>query len=245
MLQPKIKILSQDTEGYASVTLQDDTGAYNVTTNPGGYGAPNPATGDIVKTFVRETYMGDSAPGAWEEVPKAEIQGAGTVWTHDFREGVTEIGYLAGIDLIGGGVTALKGNVTFSLTNAHIKLEGCSHIEINGVLYQLDTTKLTSTGGEVKTAFDADYPSVAANIYYEGSVYSLWNAQGYKQLVQDIATMACTTLECETAENAALLKRWRYYQATGYNFEKGNYSKAHNLAVLLSPELTTSNCASC
>lgn len=31
-----------------SYTIADDTGTYNVTTNPGGYGSPNPATTDIL-----------------------------------------------------------------------------------------------------------------------------------------------------------------------------------------------------
>jgi hypothetical protein len=244
-LQPKLKILSQDTETYDSITVQDDTGAYNVSTNPGGYGAPNPGTGDVIKTFLREEYMGDTAPKGWEEVTAASVLGAGVTWTHSFREGVAKIGYLVGIVIAGGGITALKGNMNFDLTNAHIKLEGATHIEIGGKLYGLDVSKLTSTGGYVTTAFDDDYVAVAGNCYYEGYVYSLWNAQGYAQLVKDIATISCTTLDCESAQNAELIKRRRYYLATGYNFERGNYSKAHNLAVLLSPELTTSNCASC
>jgi hypothetical protein len=244
-LQPKINILSQDTDGYGSITLQDATGAYNASTNPGGYGAPNPTTGDVTKVLVREEYLGDSSPGGWEEVTKAEMLGAGTIWTHAFREGVTKIGYLVGVDIIGGGITALKGNLVFTLTNAATKLAGATHIEVAGKVYQLNVAKLTSSGGEVTTAFDADNVSVAGNMFFEGYVYSLWNAQGYAALIQEIGNVGCTSLQCGAVELETLMTRYRFYLATGSNFEKGNYSKAHNLAVTLSPELTTTNCATC
>jgi hypothetical protein len=244
-LQPKLKILSQDTVGYGSITLQDDTGAYNASTNPGGYGAPNPVTGDVTKVLAREEYLGDSSPGAWEEVDKASMLGAGVAWVHAFREGVTRIGYLVGFSIIGGGITALKGNLNFTLTSASTKLAGATHIEIAGKVYQLDVAKLTNLGGYVTTAFDADNVSVAGTMYMEGYVYSLWNAQGYAGLIKEIGSVSCTSLSCGAEELEVLMVRYRFYLATSYNFEKGNYSKAHNLAVTLSPELTTTNCVTC
>lgn len=35
------------------LTFSDTTGAYNVTTNPGGYGAPNPEVGDFVTATLK------------------------------------------------------------------------------------------------------------------------------------------------------------------------------------------------
>jgi hypothetical protein len=245
-LQPKIKVLAQDTELYASITLQDDTGVYNVTTNPGGYGTPNPGSGDVLKTLIREEYMGDTAPGSWEVINTVEVLGAGSVWTHSFREGVTKITYLVGTDIVGGGFTGLKGNLQFLLTNANTVLLGATFIEIDGIVYELDLSKgLSATGGWVKTAFSQDHIVAGGIQYFQGYVYTLWNTQGYKALIQEIGNVACTTLECGMTALDLLLVRYRFYLATGYNFTKKNYSKAHNLAVMLSPELTTTNCATC
>lgn len=38
--------------GCQAIVFADTTGSYNVTTNPGGYGTPNPAYGDISSTLI-------------------------------------------------------------------------------------------------------------------------------------------------------------------------------------------------
>lgn len=38
----------QQADNGKSYNMSDDTGTYNVTTNPGGYGSPNPATTDVL-----------------------------------------------------------------------------------------------------------------------------------------------------------------------------------------------------
>lgn len=244
-LQPKITVLSQDNVLYGSITLQDSTGAYNATTNPGGYGSPNPATGDVTKVKVREEYMGDSSPKGFEDLVKAEMLGSGTIWKHNFREGVTKLTYIVGTTV--GLITALKGNSYIDLADADDKLAGCTFIEFDGNIYQLDGAKPpTNTQAFLTTAVAEDFVDGNGTRYYEGYVYTLWNTQGHNQLIKDIAEVSCTSIPCGAVALEELMVRYRFYLATGYNFQLQNYSKAHNLAVMLAPEMVkTSNCITC
>jgi hypothetical protein len=245
-LQPQIEILAQDTELYASVTVQDTTGVYNASTNVGGYGTPNPASGDVVKTMIGAEYLGSTAAAAFEEIPSLEVLGAGTVWTHSFLEGVTRLLYLVGVDIVGGGFTGLLGNLNFTLANADTLLEGATYIEIEGTIYKLDLAQgLSSTGGYVTTPFVADHLDVSGTQFFVGQAYSLWNTAGKKALELEIGDVACTSLQCGAFQLEVLMARHRFYLATGYEFDRGNYSKAHNLAVALSPDVTTANCPTC
>jgi hypothetical protein len=243
-LQPKLKILSQDTVLYGSITLQDDTGVYNLSTNPGGFGSPNPLTGDVQKTYLQEEYMGDDTPGPFEEVNKLAIVGPGLLWEHDFREGVAKINYLIGVSV--GVMSAYLGNTYIDLVDADDKLANCTHIEIDGKLYPLDGSRpATSTRAFVTRPIENDYTDVNGYKFYQGYVYTLWNTQGYNQLVKDIADVACTSIACGAVALEYLMVRLRFYEATGYNFTQQNYSKAHNLAAKLAPEMSTANCITC
>jgi len=246
-LLPKLQILEQDIELYDYVIVQDITGVYDPSTNPGGYGAPNAETTDVLKTLLGSEYGGNQGTIAeFVEVPKLEIMGAGTLWTQPFLEGVTRIIYLVGVDISGGSFTGLKGNLQFTLNNANAELAGAHYIEIEGVIYALDVARgLTSSGGWVLSPFVQDHLAVSGIQYYEGGVYSLWNEQGKRALVQEISALSCTSLQCGALGLDLAMTRYRFYLATGIEFDKGNYSKAHNLAVSLSPELTTTNCPTC
>lgn len=243
-LQPKLKILSQDTSLYGSITLQDDTGVYNSSTNPGGFGSPNPLTGDVQKTYLQEEYFGDDKPLAFEEVNKLAITGPGLLWEHSFREGVTKINYLIGVAV--GVMTAYRGNTYIDLVDADDKLANCTHIEIAGKLYQLDGSRpATATQAFVTSQIIDDYTDVNGYKFYQGYIYTLWNMQGYNQLVKDIANVACTSIACGSVALEYLMVRLRFYEATGFNFTQQNYSKAHNLAAALAPEMSTANCITC
>jgi hypothetical protein len=246
-LIPKLTVLERDVANYGYVTVQDTTGVYNAGTNPGGYGAPNPATGDVVKALLRADYLGNASIGVPEEVNVANIQGAGVQWIQTFLEGVTKIVYLLGFTLPGGGVTGLAGNLNFDLIDADTLLAGKEYIELGGELYELNLAAgLTNAGGYVTRAFVDDYLGVAAIMYQSAQVYTLWNDAGYRELVSDIGTTACTSLDCGADAVDALLTRYRFYLATQPMFDNSNYSKAHNLAVALAPDAAvTSPCITC
>jgi len=244
-LIPKITVSNQDKDLYASVMVQDATGAYNSTTNPGGYGAPNPGTGAVQRTLLREEYLGDATPKDWEAVTNLATLGGAFQWVHGFREGVTRIGYLVVVSG-GSGLSILMGNYNFTLPAADTLLVGATHVEIAGVLYEIDKGKpLTSSGGYFSTPSATDQLNVAYNVGYSGYVYTLWNFQGEAALMKDIASSACTSLECGKEQFDSLMARYRFYLGAQYNFNLAIYSKAHNQAIALSPSFTTSKCASC
>jgi len=243
-LQPKIKVLSQDATLYSSITVKDDTGTYDAGTNPGGFGTPNPLTTDVQKMYLQEEYMGDDTPGVFEEVDKLGMLADGVLWEHPFREGVTKLNYLIGFNV--GLITALKGNLYVTLSNADTLLLDCTHIEIDGTIYQLDGTKpATSTQAFLTTPVLADYVDVNGYKFYSGYTYTLWNEQGKMDLVHDIANVSCTSIACGAIELEYLMVRYRFYLSSNYYYSLQNYSKAHNLAVMLSPELSHSNCVTC
>lgn len=244
-LIPKITVLAQDLEAYASVVLDDSTGAYNVSTNPGGYGAPNPATGDIVKALVLVTYLG----GGSTYVPVTDIpllQGAGYKLEHPFQEGVQKLTYMPGISLP-TNVVALEGNYEFDLVNANSLLADVLAIELDGTVYWLDKSKaFTASKGYVTTAFTKDYTGATQYRYYATDVYTLWNEKGKLNLLKRIGAMACKPLDCTSQETDAVMADYRKYLATADFFTAQDYSKAHNLAVALAPESgTKSDCTSC
>jgi hypothetical protein len=244
-LIPKLQLIAQDTDLYGSVTLQDNTGVYNATTNPGGYGAPNPVKASVTKIYLADYYLGDNKSQGFDPLPVLNILNGPYKWEHDFREGVSRLEYLVGFNL-GGGFTGLDGNLDFELANASSVLANCSHIEIGGVVYAIDQSKaLTNLGGYLATPIQGDHFNVDGFKFIQGSLYTLWNAQGTRVLLTQIGAVGCTSLQCGAAELDLLMVKHRFYLATGIEFGKGNYSKAHNLAVALSPDMGTSKCITC
>lgn len=52
-LVPKINMCLNS--GCTTLTFRETTGAYNALTNTGGYGAPNPTTGDVIQVVLNVT----------------------------------------------------------------------------------------------------------------------------------------------------------------------------------------------
>jgi hypothetical protein len=236
-LIPKLTVLAQELDTYGSVTLQDTTGAYNPSTNPGGYGAPNPGTGDVQKILALVEYMGTSQTPTPIDIPDiANYLGAGVVFLQNFLEGVTRITALVGFT-VANPVTALEGNYEFDLSGAATILEGCSHISLNGDLYQLDYSKtFTGSKGYVLTPFTKDYTAPTALRFFAAAAYTLWKQKGYEELIRQIGELACSSIECTSKETDLLMAQYRMYLSIQPYFDQQDYIKAHNLAVALAPD---------
>lgn len=63
----------QQATGCLSLTFTDSTGLYNADTNPGGYGTPNPAYGDIVSTLITFVLSNGNTVNIDTFVPTADV----------------------------------------------------------------------------------------------------------------------------------------------------------------------------
>ena len=59
--------------GGSSMTFTDTTGTYNAQTNPGGYGTPNPAYGDITSTVISIALSNGQTINITTFIPTAEV----------------------------------------------------------------------------------------------------------------------------------------------------------------------------
>jgi hypothetical protein len=80
---------------------------------------------------------------------------------------------------------------------------------------------------------------------YKVSKYVLVIIEGERRLVSDIGDMALNSLHCgggcNTARNAELMNRLLLKYSAQINMACGNYTKAHNAAVLFNQACTNSN----
>jgi hypothetical protein len=67
--------------GNGSLVFADTTGAYNSGTNPGGYGAPNPAYGDITSTLIKVTLENGTVINFSTFIPTSPTVNTFTVYT--------------------------------------------------------------------------------------------------------------------------------------------------------------------
>lgn len=122
-LQIKLSQVSLSTDGTV-LTVQDTTGAYNVSTNPGGYGTPNPATPTKVqlrwKTFFSCVWAVVTGTYAYADVLAGygitTVSLALSTIPSLFPDGINQVQYLAGY-LLTGSVTVLPGSTTVTVVD--------------------------------------------------------------------------------------------------------------------------------
>jgi hypothetical protein len=126
MLQLKLSKVSLSSDGTI-LTVQDSTGDYNVSTNPGGYGTPNPARPSNVLLrwkmyrdcnwqLISGTYtQSDVESGLAITTVMAGLSSAPGI----FPDGVNEIQYLAGYAL-SGSVNTIYGEDTVEINGLDI-----------------------------------------------------------------------------------------------------------------------------
>lgn len=63
----------EELTGCTSIKFTDTTGTYNASTNPGGYGTPNPAYTDITETLIRFTFNDGRVVDITDFIPTSSV----------------------------------------------------------------------------------------------------------------------------------------------------------------------------
>lgn len=105
---------------------------------------------------------------------------------------------------------------------------------------------VTGTTLTLLTAISSLLDNDDLTIVYKVSKYVLITTSGSNKLMQEIGDMALTDFErgCDSKKAEELTKKIMIQASARINFNCGNYSKAHNAAILLDKTTqTSSNCA--
>jgi hypothetical protein len=247
-LTPVLKLVSI-AQDASSITVADGTGAYHATTNPGGFGGPNPTSVDMVAAVIRmASYSSLNAYSSKRFAKTNLLTEAGQVLQKGdfpaanpgatlFPDSVYNAKYhpvYAGT----GTISYTAGSKEFTLTNASTILAfpvvGIIIPSVdNSRVYFIDRTKtLNGSGGSVTEAF----PNTAGNalayeIVYEGDLKILVSKAGDNCLTEDLGIWAEN--DCQDDEFRDVWRRYRMKIAMSNKFTKGYLFDAHNLAVKL------------
>lgn len=202
-LARSIKLISVSTDGK-TITIQETTGAYNVSTNPGGFGTPNPAISTFTTMLITGLYVNQT-------LIYLVITNSGTVQV--FLGGDPQV--LALTSELSPGVTgsfpfvdgvlkltsyAKQASVTISGLEGNAFITGAANltpfltaeyvITPDNAIYQIDTDNVSNTTSKVylKTSILVDF--AAGCPAFAASCYAMVKAEFSCKLVNAIAAMA-------------------------------------------------------
>ena len=223
-----------------SVVLYDKTGNYHVSTNPGGFGAPNPLKADISGIILQYGEYGGSlsSPKRLSADEKtAYLNYTGVKLTEGtLSDGVYEVKVLIGFPGA-ANITALGLSGLFNMVGASTVFANAVGFTIDGLstdeLYLIDRTRtLNGTSGYATSTVPA-VTNEPVTVFYEGKVHCLIYDQGEQCLLLDIAN-ADISCDCNKDTVDQLMKRFAQYQSMLHKFTVTlDYSGAHALAKKL------------
>lgn len=245
-LVPKISVITVDNITGTSITLQDTTGTYNVSTNPGGYGSPNYATSDLDWVLLWFRNYKDTVYTKQKLSSLTAILGSGQaiagLTDGIFDDGTWEVKYYPivanpvtpGVDTT---ITWTVGSKTFNLTNASTVLIGVTAILVKNLdtekLYFLDTTiPITSTQATVTEVLPSAGTGLVA-LAYEADTRFLEThaADDCIAIKTGLIVKECSCFDPEMQE---MLLRYGKREAADIHFNvKQNYQAAHDLITQL------------
>jgi len=257
-LVPKISVITVNTATGKSITLQDTTGVYNVTTNPGGYGTPNYATTDLDWALLWFRNYKDTTYTKQKLTSLISILGSGQAiagFTDGiFDDGTWEVKYYPvvahpvtpGVDT---AITWTVGSKVFNLASADTLLAGVSAILVKNlseeILYFLDpdipatntqatvTEVLPSAGtGNVAFAYEADTRFL--------ETYAADNCIATKT---GLIVKECSCFDPEMQK--LYLMMGKREGATIHFVEKQNYQAAHDLITQIASYCDNTSKCSC
>lgn len=220
----------------------DDTGNYDATANPGGWGAPNPAKAAVVQILLSQGPL-NTPPlaGLPLSVPDqaAYLTGTGAVQLPNMtsnKDGVYVTKALIGFTCP-GTVTSVAGQLTFLMTNANSIFATAVGFTIdslsNTTFYAIDRTKpLTGAGASVTTALP-NAVALAVTYYFGVDGYGLIFQAGQACLLRDIAKYADACGCCEGDDLNNLTERYMQHTAMLARFVDQDYAGANDLAIKL------------
>lgn len=225
------------------IIAADDTGNYDATSNPGGWGAPNPARTDLIRILVAQRILDGTLTGgtAMSSIDKTNyMSGAGAIVQPSNGKPYDDHVYDIHARLGFGAaqvITSIAGATTFLMTNADTVFATAIGFTIDSLdpaaLYLIDRTKpLTNTGGSVIGALPSA-TSLGVTYYFDAQGYSLIFQNGQACLNRDIAQYAGTCECCEGADLNALIVRFTQYTAMLQDFATQDLARADALAVHL------------
>lgn len=256
-LETKVQWLNVDSTGRV-ITVKDNTGAYNSTTNPTGYGTPNPEVSDInsilftiseydsskinkvkfVRTvdanhpeYLINPSVDDIANGIVNVELTSIILGISTAeeGLKDFNDGIYDINMYTLMDEV-ASIDGDKGTKIITGTNLNLVYDEVDYIIANDIVYKIDKSiPIESTSLTLITNLEDDI--TAFNPAYHSNVKAL----------NDAASDCCGTKEagrlaeedcgcgCNDSKFDSLFKMWMYKIAAQIDFNCGNYSKANDL----------------
>lgn len=255
-LVPKISVITVDTATGKSITLQDTTGVYNVSTNPGGYGAPNYATTDLDWALLWFRNYKDTEYTKQKLSSLTAILGSGqnvSGFTDGiFDDGTWEVKYYPvvahpvtpGVDTT---ITWTVGSKTFNLTTASTVLAGVVAILIKNLdtekLYFLDPdVPATSTQGTVTEVLPSAGTGLVA-LAYEADTRFLetYAADNCIAIKTGLIVKECSCFDPEMQQ--LYLMMGKREGATIHFVQKQNYQAAHDIITQIAAYCdNTSNC---
>jgi len=237
-LTTKLTVVSTSKDGK-TITVKDTTGLYDATTNPGGYGAPNPSIPGLAKiefyvesfgsttlthkTEITETTSPDIATTAGgADTPLIPGLFGENTPTARFEDGVLQVSMIT--LLSSRAMTGTAGTKEVA-ANALITLG--TGLFLNGVYYYIDQTKVNTTSLVYLTTPLLSNVT-AGQPFYLATTYAFSNA-GAKCC---IATQTGRLVEdsCSTEQEELLFRLFNYTLAAETAFSLKNYSKADDLA---------------
>lgn len=239
---PKLRIVTSQPIG---IVLIDDTGNYDVSANPGGWGAPNPAKTDVVRILQRQDTLDTPTSGGTAlSVPDqaAYLTGGGNTIVQSNNDSVYDMHSLSGF-AGAANITSLAGAMTFLMTGANSIFANAIGFTIDSlsqtIFYTIDRTQpLTGTAGSTLGALPAA-TNLAVTIYYDAEAYALVCQSGQACLMADIAANPC---DCGCEDLNPLMTRYAQYLAMIQCFVNQDYVRADNLAKKLQSDCTQDNC---
>lgn len=253
----------------ATITLKDETGAYNVSTNPGGYGSTNellsPAT--TTKAYILWRYWTDEAYSTAFSLTGQNITdiqstglsltpvalGLSTDSTDVFADGIHQVKYLPAQLLPNSATgTFTPGSKIVPLTNGLniANLLNAGALTWIGVVdgsvtkfYEVDASGTNNnTQITMKTAFSGAAPVVGAGIAAaEGDLKVLIATAAEACIVSSTGKLADIPGDC-TAVEVILNKLIRWKFAAGILKDCQDYDGAHNMVVSINKYCASGKC---
>lgn len=262
MLKPIITVLSISKSGK-KIVLQDNTGAYEVTTNPGGYGTPNPDTPPVAVGF-RFYKLNETTPYLnfiSEDIGFiADLVGAGvelnaeTLGLGVFPTGVTHIEYYVFQDS-DSVVSVVNGSKTITVTSGTVPtayddaLVGALLLNDSDEI-QSNTLKISNKlagSFEIDSTWDETATGWGIMLATQGTVKVLFTELPTKCISEKIGELASTD-HCndDVVQKLTTLSLW--VLSAKVKFGKKDYTGANKLAVAAYDECNNCesiNCKTC
>lgn len=251
MLIPVLSLIARAKDA-TTITLKDSTGAYNVSTNPGGYGSPNrtsppskvglkwrlwPDTAEYANIVIEDSGVIGNLVGSG-----AVLTAAGLALTDSvFPSGVHQIKYYVFDTFVGTVVNLIQDSKLVTLTSggsplsynaaykAVILLNGSDVLKSK--IFMLDTSATwTSTTFYMTEAWpDASITGYHIQLATEADLKVLFTELAQACIVSTIGAYARRRRECDPEAVNTLMEMVAWKQAAEVKFDALDYDGAHDL----------------